>query len=141
MRFHLGQICAITLKPLIPTAAIANPLHRSNPARLLSCESVSSSSSNYGDLIVTAAEARGAVAGIRRGIRAGQDPLEVAATTRSYNRGWMNSLATSKRIPFTLMGQRLGQDFSDLMQDAARLHVKWNEFLPMYAGPKAGSTT
>jgi hypothetical protein len=38
MGFHLGQICAITLKPLIPTAAIANPLHHSNPARLLSCD-------------------------------------------------------------------------------------------------------
>jgi hypothetical protein len=37
----------------------------------------------------------------------------------------------------TLMGQRLGADFSELMQDAARLHLKWNEFLPMYAGPKS----
>src|ERR1700675_4635682 len=36
----------------------------------------------------------------------------------------------------TLMGQRLGADFSELMQDAARLHLKWNEFLPIYAGPK-----
>jgi phage tail tape-measure protein len=34
-------------------------------------------------------EARGAVAGIRRGIRAGQDPLGVAASTSSYNGGWM----------------------------------------------------
>lgn len=36
-----------------------------------------------------------------------------------------------------LMGQPLGRDFHELMQDAARLHLKWNEFLPLYAGPKS----
>jgi hypothetical protein len=37
----------------------------------------------------------------------------------------------------TLMGTPLGADFAELMQDAARLHLKWNEFLPLYAGPKS----
>jgi AbiU2 len=36
-----------------------------------------------------------------------------------------------------LMGPSLGADFHELMQDAARLHLKWNEFLPLYAGPKS----
>jgi hypothetical protein len=35
------------------------------------------------------------------------------------------------------MGASLGADFAELMQDAARLHLKWNEFLPLYAGPKS----
>jgi hypothetical protein len=36
-----------------------------------------------------------------------------------------------------VMGRQLGADFHELMQDAARLHLKWNEFLPLYAGPKS----
>lgn len=32
------------------------------------------------------------------------------------------------------MGQPLGVDFAELMQDAARLHLKWNEFLALYGG-------
>lgn len=47
------------------------------------------------------------------------------------------SPADIKANYITLMGQRLGPDFSELMQDAARLHLKWNQFLPMYAGPRS----
>src|SRR4051812_19755280 len=32
----------------------------------------------------------------------------------------------------TTMGQRLGDDFAELMQDAARLHLKWNEFMGLF---------
>jgi hypothetical protein len=33
-----------------------------------------------------------------------------------------------------VMKQPLGEDFAELMQDAARLHLKWNEFLSLYGG-------
>ena len=32
-----------------------------------------------------------------------------------------------------LMGPRAGEAFAELMQDAARLHLKWNEFLALFA--------
>lgn len=35
-----------------------------------------------------------------------------------------------------LMGHPLGEHFHELLQDAARLHLKWNEFLPLFGGPK-----
>jgi hypothetical protein len=35
-----------------------------------------------------------------------------------------------------LMGPQAGEAFAELMQDAARLHLKWNEFLALFAvGP------
>jgi HEPN superfamily AbiU2-like protein len=35
-----------------------------------------------------------------------------------------------------LMGP-VGEQFAELMQDAARLHLKWNEFLSLYGGPRS----
>ena len=32
-----------------------------------------------------------------------------------------------------LMGPQAGEAFAELMQDAARLHLKWNEFLALFA--------
>lgn len=32
-----------------------------------------------------------------------------------------------------LMGAQTGESFAELMQDAARLHLKWNEFVRLYA--------
>jgi len=32
-----------------------------------------------------------------------------------------------------LMGAQTGESFAELMQDASRLHLKWNEFVRMYA--------
>src|SRR4051812_576848 len=32
-----------------------------------------------------------------------------------------------------LMGAQTGDAFAELMQDAARLHLKWNEFLQLFA--------
>jgi hypothetical protein len=32
-----------------------------------------------------------------------------------------------------LMGAQAGESFAELMQDAARLHLKWNEFVRLYA--------
>ena len=35
-----------------------------------------------------------------------------------------------------LMGPQAGESFAELMQDAARLHLEWNEFLALFAvGP------
>jgi hypothetical protein len=33
----------------------------------------------------------------------------------------------------SLMGAPLGEVFDELMQEAARLHLKWNEFLGLFA--------
>ena len=34
------------------------------------------------------------------------------------------------------MGPQAGEAFAELMQDAVRLHLKWNEFLALFAvGP------
>lgn len=32
-----------------------------------------------------------------------------------------------------LMGAQTAESFAELMQDAARLHLKWNEFVRLYA--------
>ena len=36
-----------------------------------------------------------------------------------------------------LMGPQAGEAFAELMQDAARLHLKWNEFLALFAASLA----
>ncbi len=36
-----------------------------------------------------------------------------------------------------LMGTQAGEAFAELMQDAARLHLKWNEFLAIFAASSA----
>ena len=52
-----------------------------------------------------------------------------------YNLG-MASTKTPAQIKATyvgLMGPQAGEAFAELMQDAARLHLKWNEFLALFA--------
>ena len=41
--------------------------------------------------------------------------------------------AQIKAIYVRLMGPQAGEAFAELMQDAARLHLKWNEFLALFA--------
>ena len=38
-----------------------------------------------------------------------------------------------------LMGLQAGEAFTELMQDSARLHLKWNEFLALFAGDALAS--
>jgi hypothetical protein len=51
----------------------------------------------------------------------------------------MSSTKTPAQIKanyVALMGPQAGEAFAELMQDAARLHLKWNEFLALFAvGP------
>jgi hypothetical protein len=48
----------------------------------------------------------------------------------------MSSTKTPAQIKanyVALMGPQAGEAFAELMQDAARLHLKWNEFLALFA--------
>jgi hypothetical protein len=57
--------------------------------------------------------------------------------------GFYNLAMASTKTPaqikadyVSLMGPHAGEAFAELMQDAARLHLKWNEFLALFAvGP------
>jgi hypothetical protein len=56
-----------------------------------------------------------------------------------YNLG-MASTRTPPQIKANyvrLMGTQAGEAFAELMQDAARLHLKWNEFLAIFAASSA----
>ena len=44
-----------------------------------------------------------------------------------------NTPAQIKAKYVRLMGSQAGEAFAELMQDAARLHLKWNEFLALFA--------
>ena len=52
----------------------------------------------------------------------------------------MTSTKTPAQIKINyvqLMGPQAGEAFAELMQDAARLHLKWNEFLALFAASLA----
>jgi AbiU2 len=60
--------------------------------------------------------------------------IEHQKAPQPYNRRMtVESPVEVQRRYVSLMGQRAGEMFAELMQDAARLHQKWNEFVRLFA--------